>query len=143
MSDVELTFDLDADGTAEQISGLRDGSMFLALDRNGDGHIGNGRELFGPTTGQGFAELAAYDADANGWIDENDPVFAQLKLWSGTDHLTSLKEGGVGAIHIQPVATGFDLTNTAGTVRARLTASDIYLKENGQAALIQQIDLVV
>ena len=63
-------FDLDADGVEEEISMLGSGSGYLALDKNGDGVINDGSELFGTKSGDGFADLAAYDADGNGWIDE-------------------------------------------------------------------------
>lgn len=69
-------FDLDCDGKNDEAFSLQPGSGFLALDLNNDNHINNGKELFGPTTGQGFQELALHDLDANGWIDENDPVFS-------------------------------------------------------------------
>lgn len=74
--------DLDADGMEDQISFVLPGSGFLALDLNGDGRINDGRELFGPETGDGFAELARYDEDGNQWIDENDPVFERLRIWT-------------------------------------------------------------
>ena len=49
-----------------------------------------------------FSELAEYDSDGNGWIDENDEVYDQLKVWvkdeNGKDKLLSLKEANVGAI---------------------------------------------
>src|SRR6185295_8479743 len=70
----KIAFDLNSDGKPENISFVTGGSGFLVLDRNGDGKATNGRELFGPQTGSGFAELASYDADGNGWIDEGDPV---------------------------------------------------------------------
>ena len=69
-------------------SGVMSGTtttIFLALDLNGDGRINNGSELFGALSGNGFADLAQYDSDANGWIDENDEIFQRLKVWSGAD----------------------------------------------------------
>lgn len=44
--------------------------MVLSLDQNGNGEIDNGTELFGTKSGDGFADLARYDLDYNGWIDE-------------------------------------------------------------------------
>lgn len=44
--------------------------------------VNNGSELFGPTNGNGFQELAEYDKDGNGWIDENDEIFGSLKIWA-------------------------------------------------------------
>jgi hypothetical protein len=45
-----------------------------------DGRVNDGRELFGPITGDGFAELAAYDDDGNNWIDENDGIYDNLSI---------------------------------------------------------------
>ena len=77
LGDQRFKFDLDADGTAESINRLASGSGFLTLDRNHDGRINNGGELFGTRSGDGFADLAALDGDGNGWIDENDADYAQ------------------------------------------------------------------
>lgn len=75
-------FDLDCDGKEEEISSLGKGSGFLALDKNGDGIINDGTELFGTKSGDGFADLAEYDEDGNGWIDEDDGIFSQLRIWT-------------------------------------------------------------
>lgn len=56
------------------------GSGFLALDRNQNGVVDDGSELFGTQSGDGFAHLALYDQDSNGWIDANDPVFDKLRI---------------------------------------------------------------
>ncbi|MDR1571176.1 MAG: hypothetical protein LBS32_01490, partial [Clostridiales Family XIII bacterium] len=53
----KYAFDLDLDGSADQISFAGEGSGFLALDKNGDGRINDGAELFGPSSGSGFGEL--------------------------------------------------------------------------------------
>ena len=74
LENTRFAFDLDSDGTSEQIANLRPNSGYLALDRNGDGVINNGGELFGPVSNNGFTELAAYDDDGNGFIDEGDAV---------------------------------------------------------------------
>ncbi|MDI6869770.1 MAG: VCBS repeat-containing protein [Bacillota bacterium] len=101
LADTAFQFDLNFDGRPEDIHFVKPGSGFLALDRNGDGEINDGRELFGPTTGDGLGELAAYDADGNRWIDEADPIYHQLQIWTkgpnGADALTPLKQAGIGA----------------------------------------------
>lgn len=61
LTERDFAFDIDLDGHADQIAFVGTGSGFLALDRNGDGEINDGSELFGPESGDGFAELAAYD----------------------------------------------------------------------------------
>lgn len=143
LSSSKFSFDLDADGRTEKISYTSQNSGFLALDQNKDGVINNGSELFGPTSGEGFQELAKYDQDQNGWIDENDSVFGQLKVWKkgeSEDSLISLKSAGVGALYLGKVSTPFQIANGAdGFVRS----SSVYLNENGSAGALRQVDLTV
>ena len=73
-----FAFDLDADGSDEQLPGLAAGSAWLAFDRNADGRINDGSELFGTRSGDGFADLACLDDDGNGWVDEADSAFSSL-----------------------------------------------------------------
>jgi hypothetical protein len=145
LSDQRFAFDLNADGSTEQINVLAPGSGFLVLDRNQDGKINNGSELFGPTTNNGFAELAKLDDDKNGWIDENDAAFKQLQVWrrdsSGQDQLQSLAAAGVGAIALSHVDTPFALKTNANELLGQIRTSGIFLQENGAAGTIQQIDL--
>lgn len=77
----QFSFDLDMDDTPETLACPGAGTGFLCLDVNQDGVINDGSEMFGPSTGNGFAELAEYDQDHNAWIDENDGIFDQLVLW--------------------------------------------------------------
>lgn len=145
LSDLRFSFDIDADGTADQIATLGGGSGYLALDRNGDGVINDGSELFGPTTGEGFAELAAFDDDGNGWIDEGDAIFSRLATWSGgsDSELTSLKDSGVGAIYLGNVSTPFDLKGADNALLGSVRTTGIYVKENGIVGTVQQVDLAV
>jgi hypothetical protein len=148
LTDQRFSFDLNSDGNAnEQINFLGSGSGFLAFDRNGDGAINNGSELFGARTGKGFAELAALDGDDNGWIDENDDAFAHLSVWikngAGADALYSLKEMGIGAISLASVASPFSIKDANNDLQGQVRASGVYLKENGGVGSLQQIDLTV
>lgn len=147
LSDVRFAFDLDADGTQDEVPLPIGGRGFLAFDRNGNGRIDDGRELFGPTSGNGFAELAALDADGNGWIDEADPAFSQLRLWQpdadGKGTLLTLAEAGVGAFSLARVATPFALRNGANETLGLMRQSGVYLNENGSVGTISQIDLSV
>ncbi len=145
LSDVRFEFDLDNDGAAEEISFAASGSGFLSFDKNNDGTINNGSELFGPGTGNGFDELAAYDEDGNGWIDENDDVFSKFSVWTrddaGNDLLVSLAEAGVGAVYLDNAATGFELTDSENALTGEVARSGMFLFENGNVGVIQQIDL--
>jgi hypothetical protein len=142
-----FAFDLDADGQTDSINFVAGGSGFLALDRNSDGAINDGSELFGAKSGDGFAELAAFDADKNGWIDENDAVYEQLRVWTkdsaGNDQLATLKEANVGAISLARVATPFDIKDAANSLQGQIRSSGIFLQEDGGVGTIQQIDLTV
>lgn len=145
LTDQEFYFDLDCDGKKELISGLGNGSGYLALDKNGDGVINDGSELFGPKNDNGFEELAAYDEDGNGWIDENDAIFNSLKIWckdeNGNDRLYSLAEKGVGAICLQNVSTDFSLKNAKNETNGIIRNTGIFLYENGVAGTIQHVDM--
>ena len=146
VSDQTFFFDLDADGTMDEVSSLNAGSGFLALDRNGDGQINDGSELFGALSGDGFAELAAYDLDGNGWIDEADAIYDKLRVWSvdesGKPRLFTLKESDVGAICLASAPTQFSITDEWNNARATVRASGFFLHESsGMAGSVQQIDL--
>ncbi len=148
LSDQKFFFDLDADGNEEEISSLSSGNGFLAFDRNGDGVINDGKELFGTRSGDGFRDLAAYDSDGNGWIDENDGIFDKLKIWvkdgDGNDILYSLKEKNVGAIYLGNVDTGYGRRSESGDLNGALRRSGIFLYEDGTGAgAISHLDMAV
>lgn len=147
LSTARYRFDLDGDGTTDAVPLLGGGSGYLALDRNGDGRIGSGAELFGPQSGDGFAELAREDADGNHWIDENDPVFERLRIWSpsanGDGALQTLRQRDVGALYLGRLATPFALRSDGNDSLGAVRSSGIYLTEAGQAGTVQQIDLSV
>lgn len=147
LSPLRFEFDLDADGTAELMPGLAPGSGYLVLDRNGNGQVDDGTELFGPRTGEAFAELAVHDSDGNGWIDEADPVFGELQVWfrepDGQDRLQGLGEAGVGALYLGNVGTPFTLATPLGKELGQLRTTGVYLGENGDVGTLQQLDVRV
>ena len=147
ISDVSFYFDLDSDGIADKMSSLGGKSGFLALDKNGDGVINNGTELFGAKTGDGFGELSQYDDDGNGWIDESDSVFKSLSVWVNAGQnearLLSLSEAGVGAIFLGSQKTQAVLADGSGFEGARIAKTGVFLRENGTAGTVQHIDFKI
>lgn len=147
LTDTKFSFDLDSDGNAEKISFVGAGSGFLALDKNGNGIIDNGSELFGTQSGNGFADLSAYDIDKNSWIDENDAIYSKLQVWSkdtaGENTLSALAKLNIGALYLGNVTTPFDLKNSTNNLQGQVRSSGIYVHEDGSAGTLQQVDLVV
>ena len=147
LSGTTFHFDLDLDGNNDEICFAGGGSGFLALDRNGDGIINDGSELFGPSIGNGFLELAEYDSDDNNWIDENDPIFDRLRIWTrdedGSNRLLALGAHGIGAIYLGNISTPFQFKNVANQLQGQMASSGIFLNENGTAGTIHHIDLAL
>ena len=148
ISDQKFTFDLDADGAMEDISMPGAGTGFLAYDKNEDGIINDGTELFGAISGDGFADLRQYDDDGNGWIDENDEIFQKLKVWykngDGEDELVDLLSADVGAIYLGSQQTDFSLYSQGGlgdVMNAMIRATGFFFKESGGVGTIQHVDL--
>jgi len=146
VSDQKFMFDIDGDGILDRVSQLGSGSGYLALDKNGDGKINDGNELFGPQSGNGFADLAQYDQDGNGWIDEGDAIWEKLLIWvkdeNGKDQLYHISEKGIGAICLKNQATQFSLNSlqnneTKGVIRN----TGIFLYENGTVGTVQHVDM--
>ena len=147
LQELRFDFDLNGDGQDEAVPMLAGARGYLALDRNQNERIDNGLELFGPATGNGFAELAAHDSDGNGWIDEDDAVFHQLRVWTpsadSAGSLRTLPEAGVGAMHLGSVDTPFSLRSADNSTLGAIRATSAYLHEDGRAGTVQQIDLAV
>lgn len=118
LSDLRFDFDLDADGRLDNMAFVGAGSGFLVLDKNG-----------------------------NGWIDENDRAFDQLQVWQkdaqGQDRLRTLREANVGALYLGRVASPFSVRDATNQTLAEVRSTGVYLREDGGAGALQQIDLAV
>lgn len=105
-----VQFDLDADGSLERMATVTGGDGFLALDRNGNGTIDHGKELFGDQNGaaNGFAELRRYDLNRDSVIDAKDEIYSQLRIFVDSNRdgvsqraeLGGLREMGISSISL-------------------------------------------
>lgn len=147
LTQAKYSFDIDADGDPDQISFVSAQSGFLALDKNNDFIINNGSELFGALSGDGFADLAQYDDDNNGWIDEQDSIYSQLRIWSkdaaGNDSLMALGHQGVGAIYLGHIDTPFFIKDAANETQGLIRETGLFLNEDGTTGTVQQLDLKI
>ena len=149
ISDQTFFFDIDSDGNEDEIHSPGKGSGFLALDKDGNGRIDNGSELFGTKSGDGFSDLEEYDTDHNGWIDENDEIYDRLKIWcrdeNGNDALMTLKEADIGAIFLDRADTGLTLrsndVNSGFEIKGMIRKTGLFLKESGGVGTVQHVDL--
>lgn len=148
LSSDTFSFDLDNDGEADQISKLKAGNGFLALDKNNDGVINNGKELFGTLTGNGFEELREFDKDNNSWIDENDSIFDSLRIWlkdeeSKEKELVALGEVGIGAIFLDATSSEYTYKTALNQTLGEMKSSSLFLFETGEVGNLSQIDLAM
>lgn len=145
IADALFSFDIDSDGENDQLHSLGKGTGFLALDKNKDGKINNGSELFGPSSGNGFSDLAALDENSDGWVDENDSSFNDLVIWSkneeGIDVMSDLKTSGIGALYTGSAAADFSMKDSKGETGGILRRSGLYVMESGEVQSMFQVDL--
>ena len=142
-----ILFDHDGDSIKTGTGWLKGDDAFIALDRNNNGTIDTGAELFGVdtvlATGQkaanGFAALADLDSNLDGVFNSADTQFTNVRLWrdlnqdgiSQTNELTTLTDAGITGINLTSTAT--NLTLTGGNVQ---TAAGTYTKANGQTGTV-------
>ena len=122
LDDSNVRFDLDADGFAEQTGWVQPDDALLVMDRNANGKIDNGSELFGdhtPVTGapgtapDGFSALSILDSNQDAILDQQDASFDTLRLWrdinqdgrSSPLELTSLADANIASIRLDAAAT--------------------------------------
>lgn len=122
-----ILFDHDADGSRTATGWIKPDDGFLVLDRNGNGAIDTGRELFGDNTvlingdtaSNGYQALSDVDSKADGRINNADAVFAQLRIWQDSNQhgfsqaaeLKTLAQAGISSISTVGQATYISLGN--------------------------------
>ena len=124
-----ILFDMDADGVKTGTGWIKPDDALVVLDRNGNGLIDSGSELFGdstvlqngPKAGQkaanGFEALADLDANADGVINSADAAYANLRLWqdanqdgiSQSSELKTLATLGIASINVVGTPGNVDL----------------------------------
>jgi len=140
-----IHFDHDGDGVLTKTGWAGKDDALLVWDRNANGRIDTGAELFGDFTvlpngtlaPNGFAALAALDANGDGILDASDPAFAELKLWRDTSQdgvsqggeFITLAEAGIVSLNLantlknQGLANGNTLSREGSFTRANGTTS--------------------
>lgn len=142
-------FDLNCDGFAERINWTRKDAI-LALDKNHNGVIDDGGEVFGDfhlladgsKAKNGFEALAQYDANGDGVIDENDEIFGQLKLWvdangdgiSDQGELKTLKD-----MHIKAINLNYENLNQSTGTEALIGNVATFVYEDGTVGNIGEM----
>jgi len=141
-------FDHNADGFAEQTGWIAPHDGLLVMDRNGDGIINDGRELFGNETvlktghkaSNGFEALAELDSNGDGKLDANDTAWSQLRIWQDSDgdgyslpdELHTLAEHGIKAINLDSAIT--NATDPHGNIQSRIGSFEWMDGTRGQIA---------
>ncbi|MBN2653557.1 MAG: hypothetical protein JXR79_00375 [Nitrospirae bacterium] len=111
-------FDHDGNGFEEQTGWASSDDGLLVMDRNNDGIINDGKELFGNSTilgdgtkaSNGFEALAELDTNADGKVDASDAAFSQLKVWQDLDgdgYSTADELKTLGEVGIKSINTGY------------------------------------
>jgi len=104
-------FDIDGDGQSDTTGWVKGDDALLVYDKNGNGKIDDGKELFGDQNGasDGFAELAKYDQNGDKSINQKDSIYKALKLYRDlngngkieTGEVSNLASAGISAINLQ------------------------------------------
>ena len=151
-ADGTVVFDHDGDGVKTGTGWVGADDAFLALDRNGNGSIDTGAELFGVDTVKtdgslavdGFDALRDLDANGDGVFDTRDSEFANVRVWRDRDRdgvsdpgeLSSLTDAGILSIDLNAAHNNVDLGN--GNVQ---TATAAHLTTAGEAGTTGNLDL--
>ncbi|WP_416391027.1 S8 family serine peptidase [Alloalcanivorax xenomutans] len=107
----QVDFDVDGDGAPERVRWTAPTDPLLVMDRNADGRISSGAELFGVSPDGARPALESLDSNADGVLDEADTHWSDLRVWvdrnqdayASPEELTGLDELGIQSIDLSPV----------------------------------------
>ena len=152
-ADGTVVFDHDGDGVKTGTGWVKADDAFVVLDRNGNGLIDTGAELFGVDTVKadgsfavdGFDALSDLDSNGDGVFDARDSEFANVRLWQDADQdgvsdegeLTSLTDAGIVSINLEAKSGNVNLGN--GNVQ---TGTAAHLTVDGEKGTTGNLDLV-
>jgi hypothetical protein len=133
-------FDMDGDGARDKTAWVSGGDALLALDRNGNGQIDDGRELFGEQNGaaDGFAELARFDQDGSGTIDAKDAVFNSLILLHADGGMSRLRDEGITGIRLD-IAVGLDAPEEQRLAGGVIAAQSEFTRAGGSRGTVADV----
>ncbi|QOZ75368.1 hypothetical protein XH83_07890 [Bradyrhizobium sp. CCBAU 53351] len=151
IEDSSVHFDFAGDGFAELTGWVSPNDGILAIDKNGNGLIDNGLELFGSSAQDGFSVLETLDTNGDGKIDAQDADFGKLRVWrdlnqngvTDAGELQTLAEAGIVSISLvrdklTGSNSGHNLGYQAGFLRtdgSAGVAQTIYFQTDGQNSI--------
>jgi Ca2+-binding RTX toxin-like protein len=145
LSDSTTYFDIDSTGFAKRVGWIAPQDGILVYDKNDNGYIDNGSEVFGDATTDGFTALVRLaDSDGDGQITSNDPLFASLKIWqddnqdglSQAGELRVLSEYQITAIGTTATPVGLDSNGNIIAAVGNYTAA-------GESRLVGEVELAL
>ena len=128
-------FDLNGDGHAEKSATVSGGTGLLWMDRNGNGKLDNGNELFGDSNGasDGFDALALLDSDHNGSVDALDARFKDIRIQLADGRNLTLDQAKVAALSVA------HLSAKAALGQNSLDALGVFTKTDGSLGALGEV----
>jgi hypothetical protein len=135
-------FDINQDNKIDSLPIFSGDVGYLVYDKNANNKADNGSELFGPTSGNGFNELAQLDENNNGFLDKEDSAYQQLYLWQpDKNNWLSLADAGIEAISTDAIATPYTFYDKDDEVQAQMRSSSFAITESGRGFGVHQVDV--
>lgn len=139
-------FDITGDGRSKRVSFVSGNDALLALDRNDNGIVDDGRELFGDQNGaaNGFLELSRYDDNQDGQIDARDAIYDRLKVFQdlngdGVSQVGELR--GLKAVGIATISVRFEGVNEEVGGGDRIAQRSFFIRSDGSKG--RAVDLLL